>query len=273
MYAEIETPLNLHSILERTHHLRVGSLVKYFESVGSTNDVAYDCADHGEAEGTVIIADEQKAGRGRLNRLWSSARYRGIYASIILRPEISVVFASRFTILASVSAARSIWDVCRIRAQVKWPNDIMIGDKKVGGILAELKVLEQSIKFAIVGIGINVNHLEADFPVDIRSIATSLLMETEHVVAREDLLIHLLTHMDALYQKVLNDDFSPILDEWKSLSPSHVNCAVIVANGERSYQGITRGVTENGGLVIEKQSGENIIVSFGDLITISRAQE
>ncbi len=273
MYAEIDRPLDLQSILERTRHLQVGASARYFESVGSTNDVAYHCADHGEEEGTVIIADEQKTGKGRLNRHWSSERFKGIYASIILRPEISVVFASRFTILASVSAVRSIWDVCRIHAHVKWPNDIMIGDKKVGGILAEIKVQERSIKFTIVGIGINVNHLEADFSEDIRSTATSLLIETVHAVAREDLLVHLLTHMDALYKQVLSDDFSPILDEWKSISPSHSNCPVIVANGDRSYQGITRGVTENGELVIEKQSGENIIVSFGDLITISRAQQ
>jgi len=169
-----------------------------------------------------------------------------------------------------VSVVRAIQEVAHIRAQIKWPNDIMINERKAGGILAEIKVMENIIKFVIVGIGINVNHLEGDFPGDLAAIATSLLIESRLPVSRERFVARLLSNIDSMYPKALLDDFSSIIDEWKELSPCHENCAVLVRNGDRSYRGITKGITESGELIVEVESGENIIVSFGDLIQITR---
>ena len=270
MYPEIDKPLNVNEILDDVHDLRIGGNLRYYTTAGSTNDIAYRLAEKGENEGVVVIADEQTAGKGRLNRNWASPRFKGIYASVLLRPEVDVLFASRFTMLASISAARAIREMTGISAQIKWPNDIVIGEKKTAGVLAEIKLKEKIIHFIIIGIGINVNQLDGDFPKDIAAIATSLLIEGGKSVSREKLTAKVLSSLDEMYPKALLTDFSPIADEWKRLSPYHENCSVIIRNGDTSRRGITRGLTENGELIVEVRPGENIIVSYGDLMRVER---
>ncbi|MEW5807812.1 MAG: biotin--[acetyl-CoA-carboxylase] ligase [Acidobacteriota bacterium] len=268
MFRELDKPLDIIEILEGVHHLPIGRRIKYYDKVGSTNDIAYHLAEGGEEEGTIVIADEQTAGKGRQDRKWSSARFKGIYLSIILRPEVEALSSPRFTMMASVGIVKAIEDVARLKAEIKWPNDIMLGTKKVGGILAEIKLVENFVKFAVLGIGINVNHLDTDFPTEIASLSTSLLMESTLAVSREQLVIKLLSHLSTFYPMALQKDFSPLIAQWKELCPCHNGCMVTVKNGSLTYRGITRGVTNIGELMIEMESGERVTLALGDLSII-----
>ncbi len=181
----------------------------HYESLESTNNTAYELAEKGEPEGTLVVAETQTLGKGRLGRKWISPKNGGIYFSLILRPEMESDKVPVITLVAAVSVQKAIKKVCGISAGIKWPNDILIGGKKVCGILTELKAQPDMVDFLILGVGINVNTEIKKLPPE----ATSLKNESSRSVSRIKLMRRVLTEMEKDYQKMKNEGFMPIREE------------------------------------------------------------
>jgi BirA family biotin operon repressor/biotin-[acetyl-CoA-carboxylase] ligase len=188
----------------------------YYDVTGSTNDEAFNLGMAGEPEGTVVIADAQTKGRGRLQRSWHSPAGSNIYTTIILRPTMDPAVTPQISILAGVAVAEVLESYCPGRIKVKWPNDILIDGKKVCGILSQAKADVNKVDFVILGIGINVNINK--FPDEISDIATSLSMETGRVVSRQQLIISLYENLTKWYKKLLKCGFGQIKERWLALS-------------------------------------------------------
>jgi BirA family transcriptional regulator, biotin operon repressor / biotin---[acetyl-CoA-carboxylase] ligase len=195
-YEEIEPYLNTSFI---------GRSIVHFDSIDSTNSKAKQLADSAEADGTIIISEEQTNGRGRLGRSWVSPKYKGIWMSIILKPDLNPMEAVKLTQIAAASLVLASGEL-GVKTFVKWPNDIVMNHKKVCGILTEMSAELTRINYVIVGIGINVNIDEADFPEDIKPIATSLKVETKASVNRKELVGKILSNFENLYLKFIKEN-------------------------------------------------------------------
>ncbi len=165
----------------------LGKEILFYETIGSTNTVASNLAEK-NTEGVVVLSDSQDKGRGRLGRLWVSPPGVNIYMSIILTPEIKPAEATLITLMTAVACSIAIRKITGLDIKIKWPNDLTVSDKKLGGVLTELKIYQKKIAYAIVGMGINVNIDIKDFPEDVRKIATSVKNETGKTYSRNDLL-------------------------------------------------------------------------------------
>src|SRR5262249_36013829 len=176
-----------------------GHRVFYYPSIGSTNDRALDLADAGEAEGAIVLAEEQTGGRGRRRRTWQSPARLGIYVSVILRPNVEALRAPLFTFTAAVAVATALRRIARVQARIKWPNDVVVSRRKISGILAEARGSDPVIREMVLGIGINVNQRPEDFDSEVLERATSLRIETGEVVDRAVLLGSVLEGLEMRY--------------------------------------------------------------------------
>jgi BirA family biotin operon repressor/biotin-[acetyl-CoA-carboxylase] ligase len=229
---------------------RIGHTVHFLEITDSTNDVAFALAKSGAAEGTVVIADAQTKGKGRLNRIWQSPPTCNIYTSIVLRPHIAPVFACRMTLMAGVAVAEFLSRYCA-QVMLKWPNDVKINDKKICGILSEMSASAGKIDFVIVGIGINVNMGKGDFDPAFRDVSTSLKEETGNDISRLDLIVELYDHMEAFYKMLLENGFEPIRERWLKYA-NNIGKYVSVTLKDEIQNGRVRGIDEYGALLIEE---------------------
>jgi len=235
------------------------------DSVESTNDLAMSlAAKKGITAGTVLVADRQTRGKGRLGRRWESPGGRNIYASLVIRPELAPRDATMLTVLAAVAGARTIRKTGNIPVTIKWPNDLVIADKKLGGILTEVRADPDRINLAVIGIGINVNVLPADFPEQLRSDATSVRSAAGHAVARNDIIIQLLREFEYWYGILTTEGKKPLLHAWRKAS-STLGRKVRIAIGNKTISGIADDIDDNGMLVIRMQSGECRNISAGDI--------
>ncbi|MGI6678195.1 MAG: biotin--[acetyl-CoA-carboxylase] ligase [Dehalobacterium sp.] len=191
----------------------VGRNIIYRGSVDSTNNLARQTGESGFVDGTVIVAEEQVAGKGRLGRSWHAPFGTGISLSLLVRPAIPVVDAPKITLLTGVAVARGLEEITGLKTGIKWPNDLLIQGKKVSGILTEIKADMDQIHYLIVGIGINVN--EPAFPEELQETATSLYLETGHIVSRVQIVAAVLNHWEKIYQTFLTQGFSALRDQWK----------------------------------------------------------
>ncbi|WP_051652496.1 biotin--[acetyl-CoA-carboxylase] ligase [Clostridium algidicarnis] len=182
----------------------IGRNVYYFDSIDSTNTKAKKLASKGAKEGTVIISEEQTAGRGRLGRSWISPKHKGLWMSIILRPNIAPINAVKITQIVAAAIHKSI-NCLGIKSLIKWPNDIVLNDKKLCGILTEMNAELNRINYVVIGIGINVNLNEDEIPKDIRAIATSLKIESKDTVDRKALLCSILANFEIFYDEFLKN--------------------------------------------------------------------
>jgi BirA family biotin operon repressor/biotin-[acetyl-CoA-carboxylase] ligase len=180
----------------------IGKKVIYFDSIDSTNNEAKKLANLGEDEGTVIIAEEQKMGRGRLGRQWVSPKYKGIWMSIILRPDINPIHVSKTTQIAAAAVCKSLLDM-NIQALIKWPNDIVLSGKKVCGILTEMSAELNRVNYVIVGMGINVNVELEEFHDEVKKVATSLKIEQGEYIQRKKLVAMILNNFENLYEEFI----------------------------------------------------------------------
>ncbi|MCF6093351.1 biotin--[acetyl-CoA-carboxylase] ligase [Microaerobacter geothermalis] len=195
----------------------IGKKVAYFHQVDSTQFKAQHLAKEGAPSGTVVIADEQLGGKGRLGRAWQSPPGSGIWMSLILRPPISLFQAPQFTLLTSVAVIKGIRKIYPILDPViKWPNDILVNRKKVCGILTELNAEADKINYLIIGIGINVNQKESDFISEIKDKATSLYITSGQRISRSKLVQAILENFEQLYHLYLEIGFSPIKTLWET---------------------------------------------------------
>jgi len=236
----------------------IGQRVLYYPTVTSTMEVAKQEVQQGAAEGTVIIADEQTGGRGRLKRAWLTPK-GNIALSIILYPELS--YLPSLIMLASLAAAHSIEAVTGLKSQIKWPNDVLINGRKVCGILIESDVQGNTVNYTIIGIGINVNLRLADFP-EIQPIATSLSHELGRDVSRLSVIRCLLVEIERLYLTLSTG--GSIYQEWRD-SLVTLGRRVRVKTGEAIYEGLAESVAEDGSLLLRGLDGSLTRIVAGDV--------
>jgi BirA family biotin operon repressor/biotin-[acetyl-CoA-carboxylase] ligase len=230
----------------------IGRDIQYFKETESTNTIAREIAGSVE-EGTVVIAESQTGGRGRMGRKWISPE-GGIWLSIIIKPKIQPLYASRITLLAGVSAAKRICSY-GLPAKIKWPNDVLINGKKVCGILTEIEAEIDLIEFCVVGIGIDANVDTESFPEEARETSTSLKKELGSGINRVEFVQKLLEEFESLYLKFQKDGFSPILEEWRNMSAT-IGEWVKITTQARTIYGEAIGVDSEGALVLETGEGK-----------------
>ncbi|SDM44921.1 BirA family transcriptional regulator, biotin operon repressor / biotin-[acetyl-CoA-carboxylase] ligase [Bacillus sp. OK048] len=233
----------------------IGKNLHYEETVESTQKIAHRLAYEQAPEGTVIIAEEQLSGRGRMDRRWHSPKYTGIWMSIILRPSIPLPKAPQLTLLTAVAIVRAIEELTGLMPEIKWPNDILLNGKKVTGILTELEAEADRINSIIIGIGINVNQTKTDFPSELEQIATSLLLEKGEKVSRADLIKGIFTNLEKLYLLYLDEGFHPIKLLWESYAIS-IGRMITARTLSNSIIGKAQGITDDGVLMIEDELGK-----------------
>lgn len=242
---------------------RIGRRLIYKESLASTNTYAYELARRGLEEGTCVIAEKQTAGKGRLERSWFSPEGKNIYISILLRPHISLSKINMLPFACSLSVAELVEKASNIRPSLKWPNDVMIGGKKLCGILLEISSLKEMVNFAIVGIGLNVNMGEDDLPPTIRGIATSLYMETGVKYDRAKICGVLINTFEKYYEIFLKDDLYLIRSLWEEKAQIRGKW-VTLSDGTGLITGLCDGLDIDGALLIITETGTRKIYA-GDL--------
>lgn len=242
----------------------IGREVFFYESVDSTNTVAAELAEKGTPEGTVVIADSQEKGRGRLGRFWVSPPHVNIHMSIILRPEIEPKDVTLLTIMSAVACVTALRGVTGLKVTIKWPNDLIVSGKKMGGILTEVKSDPDRIIFAVIGVGINVNMDVDMFPDDIRQIATSVKNETGEMHSRTAIIVEILNELEHWYKILKRTGGKPLLSEWQQLT-STLGRDVRITVGKETFTGIAESIDDEGMLILRLPSGMLKKISAGDL--------
>lgn len=240
-----------------------GKHVHHFLRIDSTNRVAMELGYANEPEGTVAIAEEQTAGRGRVGRSWHSERGTGIYVTLLLRPRISPVQAPLLTMMAGLSARSAIQSQSGLTIDLKWPNDLMHAGKKLGGILTEMHAEPSQVRFVIVGIGINVN--QETFPPELSAIGTSLRAQSGRVQSRMELLVRLLREFENDYNRFLREGTASVTQRFEAVSSYARGKRVAVSSGTENYSGVTAGLSPEGLLRVERTDGSVVTVIAGDV--------
>ena len=240
----------------------IGKKIYSYASIDSTNNIAYKMAEEGADEGSVIVAEEQKKGKGRIGRSWSSPKGE-IYFSLILRPGMVPTEVSKLTLVAAVSVAQAIRELTGISALIKWPNDILVNNKKLCGILTELKAEQDQTSFVILGVGINVNTKPSLLPKH----ATSITKELGRDFPKVDLMRKLLKNIETHYILFKNNKFKDIIGEWKDLS-AILGSRVKVMDKAHNIEGMAIDVDEGGALIVRLDNGLNERILAGDIIKV-----
>ncbi|MEH6945848.1 biotin--[acetyl-CoA-carboxylase] ligase [Bacillus sp. JJ634] len=233
----------------------LGKKVHYEESVETTQKIAHTLSNEGAPEGTLVVAEEQRGGKGRLMRPWYSPKYTGVWMSLILRPSIPFHEAPQLTLLAAVAVAQAIENTTELKPQIKWPNDILINRKKVTGILTELQAESDRIHSVIIGIGMNINQKQTDFPEELQEIATSLAIAGGQNISRAKVIQEVLVRLEALYELYLAEGFSPIKELWESYAIS-LGQEIKATTVNETIVGKALGITDAGVLLLEDQNGK-----------------
>jgi BirA family biotin operon repressor/biotin-[acetyl-CoA-carboxylase] ligase len=255
---QLSPPLTRNTINSTLATTWLGRRIELFDSLPSTNREAVQLAQADVEHGTVVIAESQTAGRGRLSRTWFSPPGANLYCSIILRtarpPERLTEWLSWLPLVSALAAAEAIEQVSSIRVSVKWPNDLLTSERKVGGILCESGTGTRSDPFQIIGIGINVNGDEDDWPIDLRSSATSIWQERKMVVDRNRLLAQLLLELEHCLDELAIHGTSRLALAY------HQRCSTIghrvqatLANGD-VIVGFADGIGQDGSLRVHPQA-------------------
>lgn len=245
----------------------IGKKIYYFPELKSTNIMAKEKALHraeGIDEGRLIIAERQSAGKGRLGREWFSPN-GGIWLSIILYPQLSPSYISRITLMTAVAVVKAIKIYTQIESQIKWPNDILINEKKVCGILTEMSAELDIINWVVVGIGINANIDHQDFPEDIQENMISLKETSGKEISRVKLVQTFLQKFEKYYEILKRREFFSILKEWKLYSHT-LGRKIRVDMGERIITGEAVDINEEGALILKKEDGELVKIISGTII-------
>ena len=233
----------------------------YIPETGSTNTLAMQAATAGVEEGTVIFTDQQTAGRGRNGHSWHSEPATAILASVVLRPKILPAQSLWLSLMAGVAVHEAILHTCGIECDLRWPNDLLVERKKVCGILTEISADAEQLRFAILGIGINVN--QSSFPGEIGALATSLQIETGKEWSRTELLIALLRYLETQYRNALSADGEQrLLRQVESIS-SYVRGKRVHVDEGGGYDGITEGLDARGFLRVRTAESMRTVLSGG----------
>jgi BirA family biotin operon repressor/biotin-[acetyl-CoA-carboxylase] ligase len=233
-----------------------GRRIEFFETLPSTQPVAVKLAEEGASAGTAVLADEQTAGIGRAGHSWHSEAGAGLYVSLILYPPLEPATRPILTLALGLAAAEAIARVAGIRCDLRWPNDLMCGDRKLAGILVQI-----AGDAAVAGIGINVGH--ETFPGEIAGLATSIQIETGDRYSREDLLIELLKSADAYAKMLAEAGKAAIIGAFTRVSSYARGKRVYVDMGDREIAGVTAGLDDYGFLRVRKPNGDVETVMAG----------
>lgn len=240
--------------------------LKQFDVLQSTNVTAVAFAKEGAPEGTVIVAERQEGGRGRMHRVWSSPK-GGLWFTIILRPQIDPQYVAQVTLLAGVAVVRALRKLYATEEiMIKWPNDLLLHGKKVCGILSEMQLNENgSIDYAIVGIGVNVDLNPQDFPEDLRNTAASLNASFGKNYTCTEVLGNILQEFAVLYQEWLEEGAQVILEPWKKLNCTLNRRVFVKDNDEVIFSGEVVAINEAGAIIVRNEEGESQSFDFGEI--------
>jgi BirA family biotin operon repressor/biotin-[acetyl-CoA-carboxylase] ligase len=266
-YRLVSVPDALHAddLLARLGKTKVvGRDIRVFEETTSTNDVIEKLARDGVKEGVVVFAETQTKGRGRLGRKWMSPTHKGLWFSVLLRPELTPQETTQLTVASATALRRALKNVTGLVADIKWPNDLLIRGKKVVGILTEMSAEVDRVRHVILGIGVDVNQDAAEFPAELRKIATSLKVEAGEEISRAELATEILRELDFDYARICGGKFSAVADEWEA------GCATIgnhvsVQMGARQIRGCAEALDDDGALLVRTEHGHLERVIGGDV--------
>jgi BirA family transcriptional regulator, biotin operon repressor / biotin---[acetyl-CoA-carboxylase] ligase len=265
--AEAHTPLDIDALRRARAGARFGHTIHYFDSLDSTNITAHRLAIDGAAEGSVVIAEAQTKGQGRLGRSWVSPPYRNLYLSLIVRPAISTSAAPQLTVVTGLAVADAVAEWAP-RAAVKWPNDVLIDGRKVSGILCAMESELERLRFVILGIGVNLNSTPEDFPPDLRDKAVGLCTAAGQPIDRVAFATGLLSQLEARYDLFMREGFAALRAMWEArswLTGRHVR----IDDASRSYEGRVSGIADDGALVLRDAGGGEVRVIAGDVTVVA----
>lgn len=231
----------------------LGSTILRLDSVSSTNDIARDLAVSGSPEGCCVVAREQTAGRGRQGHTWASPAGEGLYLSLVLRPSLKAADSAVLTLAAAIAVAETLKGAFQVQADIKWPNDLLVSGRKISGILVESAIEGDRLQHGVMGIGINV--AQSSFPSDIGQSATSIALETGRAISPDDVLNPLLERLEHWYRTALSQPRT-VIARWEELSSYARGCHVRVESSGGPIQGVTRGLSARGALIVELASGQ-----------------
>jgi BirA family biotin operon repressor/biotin-[acetyl-CoA-carboxylase] ligase len=259
----VSTKINADRFQEDLHTKRFGKMIFFKREVDSTNEWAKELAKHGLEEGTVVVAETQTSGRGRLSREWFSPR-GGLWFSVILRPKIRAAQAARLVFVAGLSVTEVLHEKYGLEIETKWPNDVLVNGKKICGILTEMNTTGEKINFVVVGIGVNANFVVGDFlPTQLQGSATSLEDELGHKVLFEELLGTVLEKLETEYDSFMSGEYSSLLDKWKGYA-KFLGRRVEVASENEVFNGLALDVDRDGALILKLEDGMIKRVFAGD---------
>ncbi len=261
---DLITPDIVQSGLE-TKFIGQDSRMVYEDSTDSTNELAKRLAYHGAENGTVVIAEKQTGGKGRLERKFFSPPGTGIYFSLILRPNCNPKDAAKFTLLAAAAVAESMKKF-NLRAEIKWPNDILYDGRKIVGILTEMSASIEQVNYIVVGVGINVNERRENFPADLQKVAASLAeMNGGKNLNRADFFRTVLEEFERLYIFAETENFDEVFKIWRAYNITlGKQIKIIAADSGETFTGIAVDINENGALVVDTEDGRRVVYA-GDV--------
>lgn len=239
----------------------IGAKAYYFDSVSSTMDIAMEMGINNAPEGTIILAETQTKGRGRLGRVWFSPKHKGIYLSLILRPKLLPNLTPVLTLLAGVSICEAVKEITALDARIKWPNDILIHNKKLGGILTELNAEMDATRFVIVGIGLNVNNSAKALVYG----ATSLRNEKKENISRVEVLQEILRRIEENYLSFQEKGAQPIIEKWRNYNIT-LHRRVRISCQNKHLEGTAVNIDTDGALLVRKDSGLIERITAGDVV-------
>ncbi len=240
----------------------IGKRIELLRETGSTNAIALETARLGAPEGTVVIAETQTAGKGRLGRTWTSPR-GNIYMSVILRPAIPPHKAPLITLMAAVAVASAVRMETGLQAGIKWPNDVLISGRKVAGLLTEMNAEFDRVRHVVLGIGLNVNMDVRELPPQIRNLSTTLAAEAGERINRTRLVQKVLAELERWYGLFLKDE-SSVLGEWKAINVT-TGKRIAVKSISETFEGTAQGIDDEGRLVVKLDDGHIRTVAAGDV--------
>jgi BirA family biotin operon repressor/biotin-[acetyl-CoA-carboxylase] ligase len=243
----------------------IGRDIQVFEQTTSTNDVAEKLARDGVKEGAVVFAESQTKGRGRLGRVWLSPTRKGLWFSVLLRPNLQPQETTQLTVISATALRRAFKSITGLTADIKWPNDLLVGGRKTAGILTELSAELDRVRHVILGIGVDVNQDAADFTPELRKTATSLKLESGAAVSRAELAVAILRELDADYARIRAGKFSDVADEWEEACVT-IGKDVTVHIGERHFRGHAESLDDGGALLVRTEHGHLERVIGGDVM-------
>jgi len=252
--------------IERGEPGTIGWLIHYFDELTSTQDHAAQLADKGAEQGTVVIAETQSAGQGRLGRQWYSPPGVNLYASVILRPKLAASTVACLNLMAGVAAAEAIETVAPGIVTLKWPNDVWLRSKKTGGILAKAITDGNQLAYVLLGIGLNLNLRITDIPDDLRRIATSVQIETGAECDRSAVAAALFSRLDSRYTEMQKSGFAAIRPLWERYS-ALTGKKVTVSDNGKQQSGVVKGIDEEGALILDTGAGTARILA-GDVSVV-----